>query len=101
MSDRHPYQIEPRSRDLLEICQCDPTVPVRLQHIVVRGLFSKVRTERKLIDDASGSGILLEEGRCDPGFENEPAAKVDAANLFGSPGVARWDTWASASWEGC
>lgn len=70
VSDGYPYNIEACTRDLLEVCQLHPAIPMRLEDIVVCCLVTKLLAKGVLVDDTLRAVVLLEDRGSDPGLED-------------------------------
>ena len=64
-----------------------------LEDFVACSIGAEDIAETPFIDDALSCWVALEDGWCDPWFQNEPAADVDASDLLVAPGVAGWSTF--------
>lgn len=77
VANRDPHVVEASALHLLEVVLGDPRIPMLLQQRL-RRISSKLLCECVLVD----STVALEDRRCDPRLEDEPAASVDTANLL-------------------
>ena len=89
VSNRDSDHIETTVSDLFKVRKLHPFLPVGPQDIVECCLCAEGLCESVLVNNTSRVVVLLEDRWGDPGFEDEPTTKVDAADFLFSPREGR------------
>jgi len=77
VSNRDADKVQPCPGHLVEVILREPAIPVGLETRAC-GISAELLGEGVLIDGV----VALEDRRCNPGLEDEPAACIYAANLL-------------------